>query len=155
MVRFRNRAKWILEIESCKCAFRSVSQYYTLIKWVGGQCRNIFPVAFSVLTDWREVIAEKAAGNIFLHWPTDSVNKSFIALYTNPNNLIEKIDPIQQYSPAESSCELSLCWSMEIKLYLSWVIKLKYSIEIDVYSSQTMVNKILNELFYPFRPQQN
>ena len=30
---------------------------------------------------------------------------------------------------------------------------LKYSIEIDVYSSQTTVNKILNELFYPFRAQ--
>ena len=33
-------------------------------------------------------------------------------------------------------------------------MKLKYSIEIDVYSSQTTVNKILNELFYPFRAQQ-
>ena len=31
--------------------------------------------------------------------------------------------------------------------------KLKYSIEIDVYSTQTTVNEILNELFYPFRPQ--
>ena len=48
----------------------------------------------------------KAKGNIFLRWPTNSVNKSFIALLTNPNNFIEKIDPAQQNSPAESSCEL-------------------------------------------------
>ena len=32
-----------------------------------GQCRNILPAAFSVLTDRREVNAEKAKGNIFLH----------------------------------------------------------------------------------------
>ena len=32
---------------------------------------------------------------------------------------------------------------------------LKYSIEMDVYSSQTTVNKIQNELFHPFRAQQN
>ena len=32
-----------------------------------GQCRNILPAAFSVLTDQREVNAEKAKGNIFLH----------------------------------------------------------------------------------------
>ena len=50
-------------------------QYYTLINRVGGQCRNILPAAFSVLTDRRE-----AKGNIFLHWPTNSVNKSFLAL---------------------------------------------------------------------------
>ena len=48
-----------------------------------------------------------------------------------------------------------LCWSMGIKFYLSWVIKLKCSIEIDVYCSQTTVNNVLNELFYPFRAQQN
>ena len=42
---------------------------------------------------------------------------------------------------------------MEIKFYLAWVIKLKYYIEIDVYSSQTTVNKILNEPFYPFQPK--
>ena len=36
---------------------------------------------------------------------------------------------------------------MEIKFYLWWVIKLKYSIEIDVYSSRTTANKILNERF--------
>ena len=57
---------------------------------MGVQCRNIFPAAFSVLTDRREVNAEKAKGNIFLHWPTNSVNKSFIALFTNPNNFNEK-----------------------------------------------------------------
>ena len=33
--------------------------------------------------------------------------------------------------------------------------KLKYSFEIDVYSTQTTVNEILNELIYPFPPQQN
>ena len=38
----------------------------------------------------------KAKDNIFLHWPTNSVNKSFIALLINPNNFIEKIDPIQE-----------------------------------------------------------
>ena len=32
-----------------------------------GQYRNILPLAFSVLTDQREVNAEKAKGNIFLH----------------------------------------------------------------------------------------
>ena len=32
----------------------------------------------------------KAKGNVFLHWPTNSVNKSFIALLTNPNNFIKK-----------------------------------------------------------------
>ena len=32
-----------------------------------GQCRNILPLAFSVLTDRREVNMEKAKGNIFLH----------------------------------------------------------------------------------------
>ena len=46
---------------------------YTLINWVGGQCRNILPTAFSVLTDRREVNAVKAKGSIFLHWPTNSV----------------------------------------------------------------------------------
>ena len=33
--------------------------------------------------------------------------------------------------------------------------KVDYCIENEVYSSQTTVNKILNELFYPFRAQQN
>ena len=32
-----------------------------------GQCRNILLLAFSALTDRREVNTEKAAGNIFLH----------------------------------------------------------------------------------------
>ena len=63
------------------------------------------PAALSALTDQREVNAEKGKGNIFLHWPTNSVNKSFIALLTNPNNFIEKIGPAQQNSLAESSCE--------------------------------------------------
>ena len=49
----------------------------------------------------------KAKSNIFLHWPTNSVNKSFIASLTNPNNFIEEIDPTQQDSLAESSCELT------------------------------------------------
>ena len=146
-------------IDSCKLFPCVSSRFYTLINWVGGKCRNIFPAAFSVLTDRREVKAEKAKDNIFLHWLTNSVSKSFIALLTNPNNFIEKIDPTQQNSPAESLNlhvnSLPLCWSMEIKFCLSWVIKLKYSIEIDVCSSQTTVNEILNELFYPFRPQQN
>ena len=44
---------------------------------------------------------------------------------------------------------------MEIKFYLSSVIKLKYSVAVDVCSSQTVVNRILNELFYPIRAQQN
>ena len=34
-----------------------------------GQCRNILPLAFSALTSLRSVNTEKAAGNIFLHWP--------------------------------------------------------------------------------------
>ena len=63
--------------------------------------------SLSVLTDRREVNAEKAKGNIFLHRPTNSVNKSFTALLTNPNNVIEKLNPTQQNSPAESSCELT------------------------------------------------
>ena len=32
-----------------------------------GQCRNIFPLAFSALTSIQSVNTEKAAGNIFLH----------------------------------------------------------------------------------------
>ena len=32
-----------------------------------GQCRQIFPLAFSALTSLRLVNTEKAAGNIFLH----------------------------------------------------------------------------------------
>ena len=51
--------------------------------------------------------AEKAKGNIFLHWPTDTVDKSFIALLINPDNFIEKIDPAQQNSPAEPSFSLT------------------------------------------------
>ena len=39
---------------------------------------------------------------------------------------------------------------MEIK----FISDLKYSIEVDVHSSQTTVNKILSELFYQFRAQQ-
>ena len=118
---------------------------------MGGQCRNILPAAFSVLTDRRKVNAEKGKGNIFLNWPTNSVDKSFIALLTNPNNFIEKNRPyttkLTSWKP-ESSCELT--WSMEINFYLSWVIKLKYSIEIDVYSFQTTVHEIPNELFIHF-----
>ena len=118
---------------------------------MGGQCRNILPAAFSELTDQRKVNAEKTKGNIFLHWPTNSVDKSFLALLTNPNEFVEKINPTQQNSLADLHVNsLPLCWSMEIKFYLWWVIKLKYSIEIDVYSSQTTVNKILNELFIHF-----
>ena len=130
-------------------------QYYTLINWVGGQCRNILSAAFSVLTDRREVSAEKAKVHIFLHWPTKSVNKSFIALLINLNNSLKNTP----YTTKLTS------WIFMWTLFhfagpwrlndLSWVIKLKYFIEIDVYSSQTMVNKILNELFYPFQAQQN
>ena len=142
-----SKATW----KSCR-----TTKFYTLINWVGGQCRNILPAAFSVLTDRMEVNAEKAKGNIFLHWPTNSVNKSFLALLTNPNNFIEKIDHTQQNSTAESSCELTSTLLVHgVKFYLSWVIKLKCSTEIDVYSSQTTVKKILNELFYPFQAQQN
>ena len=58
----------------------------------------------------KEVNAEKAKGNIFLHWPTNSVNKSFIALLTNLNNFIEKNRPyttkLTCWKP-ESSCELT------------------------------------------------
>ena len=39
-------------------------------------------------------------------YPTNSVNKSFIALLITPNKFIEKIDPAQQTSSAEPSCEL-------------------------------------------------
>ena len=55
---------------------------------MGVQCRNILPTA------------EKAKGNIFLHWPTNSVNKNFIAFARNPNNFIEKIEVAQQNSQA-------------------------------------------------------
>ena len=72
-----------------------------------GKCKNILPAAFSVLTDRREVSAEKAKGNIFLHWLTNSVYKSSIALLIDPNNFIEKIAPAQQNSLAESSPELT------------------------------------------------
>ena len=34
-----------------------------------GQCRNIFPLAFSVLTCLRSVNTEKAMGNVFPHGP--------------------------------------------------------------------------------------
>ena len=104
---------WLLKYVSFRCHQSQTIQrikddmYYTLINWVGGQWRNILPAAFSVLTDRREVSAEKAKGNIFLHWPTNSVNKSFIALLTNPNNFNEKIDPTKQNSLAESSSELT------------------------------------------------
>ena len=33
------------------------------------QYRNILALAFSALTSLRSVNTEKAAGNIFLHWP--------------------------------------------------------------------------------------
>ena len=32
-----------------------------------GECRNILPLAFSVLTSFLSVNTEKAKGNIFLH----------------------------------------------------------------------------------------
>ena len=51
---------------------------------------------------FREVNAEKAKGNIYLHWPTNSVNMSFIALLMNPDNFIKKINFVQQSSQAES-----------------------------------------------------
>ena len=63
-----------------------------------------------LLTEWAisaGIYCPQAKGNIFLHWPTNSVSKSFIALLTNPNNFIEKTDPTQQDSLAESSCELT------------------------------------------------
>ena len=50
---------------------------------------------------------EKAKGNIFLRRLANSAGKSFTALLTNPSNFIEKIDPAQQNSTAESSCELT------------------------------------------------
>ena len=59
------------------------------------------------MSDRREVNAEKAKGNIFLYWPTNSVIKSIIALLTNLSNFIDKIDPTQQTSAAESSCEFT------------------------------------------------
>ena len=49
----------------------------------------------------------KAKGNMFLHLPTNSDNKSFIALLINSDNFIEEIDPTQRNSPAESSYELT------------------------------------------------
>ena len=81
---------------------------------------NMLPATFSILTD-RPANTEKSKGNIFLHWPTDSVNKSFIAL------LIEEIDPAQQNLSAESSCELTSAlllnpWRLNL---FSWVSKLK------------------------------
>ena len=101
--------------------FSEANQFYTLINWVGGQRRNILPAAFSVLTDRRKVSAEKAKGNIFLHWTT------FIALLINPTKFIGKMDHVQQNSQDESSCEL--CWSTEIKFIfcesVNWNILLK------------------------------
>ena len=112
-----------------------------------------------LLTEWEVYIYRNILpAALFLHCPTNSVNKGFIALLTNSNNFIEKINPTQQNSLVESSCELTstlLVDGLKILSFMSRVIKLKYSIEIDVYSSQTMVNKILNELFYPFRALQN
>ena len=55
----------------------------------------MLPSAFSVLTERREVNSEKAKGNTFLHWPTNSVNKSFIVLFINPDNFVAEIDPAQ------------------------------------------------------------
>ena len=43
--------------------------------------------------DRREANAEKAKGNIFLHWQSNSVNKSFIALLIILDNFIEKNRP--------------------------------------------------------------
>ena len=48
------------------------------------------PRVFSLLADRREVNEEKAKGNKFLRWLTNSVNNSFIALLMNPNNFNEK-----------------------------------------------------------------
>ena len=48
---------------------------------------------------------EKAKGNIVLHRLINSVNKSFIVLDITPDNFVEKIDPAQPKSLAESSCE--------------------------------------------------
>ena len=61
------------------------------------------PMVFSLLADRREVNEEKAKGNKFLHWLTNSVNNSFIALLMNPNNFNEKKpDPAKENSLAES-----------------------------------------------------
>ena len=49
----------------------------------------------------------KGCGQYIPALTTHSVNKSFIALPINPNNFIEKIEPAQQNSPAESSCEFT------------------------------------------------
>ena len=42
-----------------------------------------------------------------------------------------------------------------MEIYLLWVSKLKSSIEVDACFSQTMVNKVLIEVFYMFQLQQN
>ena len=69
------------------------------------EVRNILPSAFSIMTDRRKVNTDKAKDNIFMHWPTNSVSKTFIDLLMNVDNFIEKIDPALQNSQAESSCE--------------------------------------------------
>ena len=48
---------------------------------------------------------EKSKGNMFLHWRTNSVNKSFVALYINTDSVIEKYT--LQKSSAGSSFELT------------------------------------------------
>ena len=57
------------------------------------EVRNILPSAFSIMADRRKVNTDKAKGNIFMHWPTNSVSKTFIDLLMNINNFIEKNRP--------------------------------------------------------------
>ena len=74
----------------------------------------------------------------------------------NPEIFIEIIDPTQQNSLDKPSFELaSTLLIHEDKIHLLWVRKPKCSIEVDVYSSQTTVNKALSGLFHPFRAQEN
>ena len=67
-----------------------------------GQCRNILPLAFFALTSLLSVNTEKATGNIFLHWSTNSADKSIllhaIRLVWEPHRLYTKIWLVESQS---------------------------------------------------------
>ena len=52
---------------SAKSLYKHKHVLYCIVYCIVLCCRNILDAAFSVLSDRREVSAEKAKGNIFLH----------------------------------------------------------------------------------------
>ena len=70
---------WPIRWQESRSVSVAINNILLLTEWevsAGIYCPQPFPY----LTDRREVNAEKAKGNIFLHWLTNSVNKIFIAL---------------------------------------------------------------------------